>query len=105
MSYQEKLRAILSWPLVGRIVDQLNFDQVQTVVVWLQDLTGELQKTILCFCNFEQRYWQKTICFCKFEQRVCLKTYHWSEVRMIEQVTVVVHCEAVATNAKLKVVK
>ena len=45
MSYQEKLRAILSWPLVGRIVDQLNFDQVQTVVVWLQDLTGELKKT------------------------------------------------------------
>ena len=46
--YQEKLRAILSWPLVGRVVDQLNLDQVQTVVVWLQDLAGELKKTI-CF--------------------------------------------------------
>ena len=46
MSYQEKLRAILSWPLVGPIVHQLNLDQVQTVVVWLQDLAGELQKTI-----------------------------------------------------------
>ena len=91
MSYQEKLRAILSWPLVGPIVHQLNLDQVQTVVVWLQDLTGELQKTILCFCNFEQRFWWKT--------------HHWSEVRMIEQVTIVVHCEAVAPNTKLKVVK
>ena len=90
MSYQEKLRAILSWTLVGPIVHQLNLDQVQTVVVWLQDLTGELKKTIF-FCNFEQRF--------------CLKTYHWSEVRMIEQVTVVVHCEAVAPNTKLKVVK
>ena len=46
MSYQEKLRAILSWPLVGPIVHQLNLDQVQTVVVWLKDLTGELKKTI-----------------------------------------------------------
>ena len=50
--YQEKLRAILSWPLVGRVVHQLHLAQVQTVVVRLQDLAGELQKTIF-FCNFD----------------------------------------------------
>ena len=42
---------------------------------------------------------------CNFEQRFCLKTYHWSEVRMIEQVTIVVDCKAVAPDTKLKVVK
>ena len=59
-NYQEKLRAILSWPLVGRIVNQLHLDQVQTVVVWLQDLASELKKTIFCCCNFEQRFSLKT---------------------------------------------